>query len=121
MADCFDSGGVVKSVGTITWLPAGDQQQAYEELNMLAHSMMADRSHRQACGGQGECGTCRVQVVSGGENLTPPTVHEREFMAEFPDALAADERLGCQCRPLGNVTFKIPRGVRDVRYSNRSE
>jgi len=121
MADGLDSGGVVKSVGMIVWLPTGDPQEAYEELNMLAHSMMADRSHRQACGGQGECGTCRVQVVVGGENLTPPTVHEREFMAEFPDALAADERLGCQCRPLGNVTLKIPRGVRDVRYSNRSE
>ena len=95
MADELDSGGVVKSVGTIVWLPTGEQQEAYEELNMLAHSMMADRSHRQACGGQGECGTCRVQVVLGAPNLTPLTLDEREFITEFPEALAADERLGC--------------------------
>ena len=97
-------------------MPSGDRQPAYEELNMLAHSMMADRRHRQACGGQAECGTCRVQVIEGQENLTAPTVDEREFVEEFPDALAADERLGCQCRPSGDVTLQIPSGVRDVRY-----
>ena len=108
----------MKPVGTLSWWPNSEEQDAYEELNILAHSMVADRAHRQACGGQAECGTCRIQVVMGLENLTPPTVDEREFTAEYPDALAKDERLACQCRPTGDVMLRLPKGVRDVRFSN---
>ncbi len=107
----------MKPVGTLTWLPDAETQPAFAQLNILAHSMMADRPHRQACGGQAECGTCRVRVIEGADNLTAPTVDEREFVDEFPDALADGERLACQCRPTGDVVLKIPKGTRDVRSS----
>lgn len=58
-----------------------------------------------ACGGQGFCGTCVVRVISGGENLSPPTEKELDFLGE--DGLKK-ERLACQCRILkGEVTVRI--------------
>lgn len=94
-------------VGTLRWLPDGQEQPAHAELTLLLHALMADREHDQACGGQAECGTCRVRVVSGAA-LSPPTPMEQELRREFPDALAADERLACMTRPLGDVTIAVP-------------
>ncbi|MFT5435354.1 MAG: ferredoxin, partial [Myxococcota bacterium] len=58
--------------------------------------------------GTAECGTCRIKVVSGAENLTPPTLDERELHEWHPDEFAADERLACQCRPTGDVVISVP-------------
>jgi ferredoxin, 2Fe-2S len=55
----------------------------------------------QVCGGDGACGTCRIEVVSGWENLTPPTPDETYKELEAP------YRLSCQARLLGDVTFRI--------------
>jgi ferredoxin len=57
----------------------------------------------QACEGAALCGFCRVQVVSGGENLTATTDDESSVLA----ALHADEneRLACSARVLGPVTI----------------
>ena len=104
-------------VGTLTWLPDGQSQEAFEELSLTVHAMLSDRVHRQACGGQADCGTCRIRVVEGAENLSPPTVDERALVAEFPDCFEAEHRLACQCRPTGHVTVEIPRGIRDLRYA----
>jgi ferredoxin len=57
-----------------------------------------------ACG-QGYCGTCIVHVESGGENLSPPTQKELDFLGE--DGVKK-ERMACQCRILkGKVTIRI--------------
>jgi 2Fe-2S ferredoxin len=55
----------------------------------------------QACGGDGACGTCRIEVITGWENLTPPTPDETYKELESP------HRLSCQARLLGDVTLKI--------------
>lgn len=39
----------------------------------------------------GICGTCKMRVVNGMENLNPKTEEENDFPLED------DERLGCQC------------------------
>ncbi|NBO37749.1 (2Fe-2S)-binding protein [bacterium] len=51
----------------------------------------------------GTCGTCRVRVVEGIENLSQPTPEERDFLA----ALSArpNERLGCQFCIQGDVSI----------------
>ena len=54
------------------------------------------------------CGTCRVRVLAGMENLSPLTVDERELREDFPDRFGPDERLACQCRPLGDVVVEVP-------------
>ena len=46
------------------------------------------------CGGKARCSTCRVRVISGGENLEPRNKAETSMAErlEFPD----DVRLACQ-------------------------
>lgn len=51
---------------------------------------------------EGVCGTCVVEVVEGGENLSAPTQEEKDFLGEDTSA----ERLACQCRLMqGQVTI----------------
>lgn len=51
----------------------------------------------------GTCGTCRVRVVEGLENLSPATAEERDFLTSLE--APSDERLGCQFRILGDVSI----------------
>ena len=52
-----------------------------------------------------DCGICLVKVLSGAEGLSAPTAGEQDFLR----AMQADpqERLACQCRVFGDVTFEI--------------
>ncbi len=97
----------MKAVGTVTWA-SGETQEAFEELTLLVHSMLEDREHDQLCGGQAECGTCRVRILAGAENLSAMTPDERELREEHPEFFAADERLACMTRPRGDVTCELP-------------
>jgi 2Fe-2S ferredoxin len=47
-----------------------------------------------SCGATGICARCRVRVVSGAENLSPPTTIE--LRTASARGFAADERLACQ-------------------------
>ncbi len=87
-------------------LPDGDEVAAdgYRPLNLLAHADMIDLDLPQACGGQAECGTCRVRVVSG--EVTPPTPDELELRARFPRRFAEGERLSCRARPRGDLVIE---------------
>lgn len=52
---------------------------------------------------EGVCGTCVIEVVEGGENLSPPTPEEYDFLGE-----PGCERLACQCKILrGKVTVRF--------------
>jgi len=53
------------------------------------------------CGGDGACGTCRVEVVQGWDNLTPPTPDETYKELEEP------HRLSCQSKLVGDVVVKV--------------
>ena len=55
----------------------------------------------QGCGGDGACGTCRIEVVEGWENLTSPTPDETYKELEPP------HRLSCQAKLMGDVTVKV--------------
>lgn len=59
------------------------------------------------CGGMASCGTCKVEVVDGAENLLPPD--GREQMVLGSQSTAAGHRLACQARVVGPVTVRIPR------------
>lgn len=96
-------------VGTLKWVPSNESQPAHEELTLLVHAMVIDHDLDQACGGQAECGTCRVRVVAGAENLSPMTPLERELREAHPTSFAPDERLSCMTRPLGDVVIEPPK------------
>jgi uncharacterized 2Fe-2S/4Fe-4S cluster protein (DUF4445 family) len=55
----------------------------------------------QVCGGDGACGTCRIEVVEGWSHLTPPTPDETYKELEEP------YRLSCQARLIGDVVVKV--------------
>lgn len=58
-----------------------------------------------ACGGFACCNSCRVEVLAGGENLSPRVEEEMPFLD------AADQRLGCQARVLGPVSVRLAPGM----------
>jgi 2Fe-2S ferredoxin len=53
------------------------------------------------CGGDGACGTCRIEVVDGWDRLTPPTPDETYKELEDP------YRLSCQAKLVGDVIVKV--------------
>ena len=60
-----------------------------------------------ACGGKGRCTTCKAIILSGGDNLEPPTAHEERFTDL--GALAPNERLACQCVvKQGEIVVMVP-------------
>ena len=53
-----------------------------------------------SCGGVGVCARCRIRVISGAENLSPPTTIESRVATQRK--LDADERLACQAVVFGD-------------------
>ncbi len=61
-----------------------------------------------ACGGHGQCSSCKVIILEGMENLYPPEFEEEEAIQEF--GLEENERLSCQAKlnGRGDVVIYIP-------------
>ena len=68
-------------------------------LLQCALDMGIEISH--VCGGDGACGTCRIEVIDGTENLTAPTPDETYKELEPP------YRLSCQARLKNDVIVKV--------------
>jgi adenylate cyclase len=60
--------------------------------------------HTAACGGHARCSTCRVLVLRGSENLTPPG--ETEVRLASRKGLEGAVRIACQAQVLGPVTLR---------------
>jgi 2Fe-2S ferredoxin len=56
-----------------------------------------------SCGGDGVCAKCRVEVVTGRENLSMEG--DREKSLRERQEIPSNERLSCQVRVLGDVTI----------------
>ncbi|WP_162426626.1 adenylate/guanylate cyclase domain-containing protein [Pontibacter pudoricolor] len=81
-----------------------------EGQTILQASLAAGIPHYHACGGKGQCTTCRVLVLQGQEQLTPPTSYERVIknVKKFPDNV----RLACQSNIKGEGV-EVQRLIRD--------
>jgi 2Fe-2S ferredoxin len=93
--------------------------EGFGQLNLLAHAQLAERSAQSRCGGQCECGTCRVRLIQG--KLSPMKEPERELL-ERVGALKGEFRLACQAFPegSGDVVVEVPKErFRDARKSRR--
>ena len=74
---------------------------------LLAALQAAGYDWMHACGAKGRCTTCRVQLLAGLENLSPPTAAELRYQAA--GRLLATERLTCQAQlPAGEVVGRVP-------------
>ena len=74
---------------------------------LLAALQAAGHDWMHACGAKGRCTTCRLEVLVGLENLSPPTDAELRYRAA--GRLLPHERLACQARlPAGLVVGRVP-------------
>ena len=58
------------------------------------------------CGGVGSCSTCWVNVLEGGENLSPLTTAEEKKLAK--GKRPKTHRMACQALVNGNVAVEVP-------------
>ncbi len=71
-------------------------------LSILEASRFVGVPHASACGGRARCSTCRVRVMRGEEQLAPPAALELATLASI--GAPSGVRLGCQVRPISDVT-----------------
>jgi len=60
------------------------------------------------CGGGCSCGTCRVEIIEGAQNLTRPQGNEQMVLGHH--ASSRGDRLACQARLMGPVHARVPAG-----------
>ena len=73
---------------------------------ILETALKANMDLDHFCGGTCSCGTCRIEVLQGGENLTPSRPDEQMVLG--PEAEERGDRLACQARIVGPATIRIP-------------
>lgn len=82
----------------VTFVPLGRSAEAKPDESVLDVARRAGAPIGNSCGGVGVCARCKVRVIAGAENLTPPTNVELRF-----GRLSDDERLACQTIVCGDV------------------
>lgn len=87
----------------ITLMPQG-QAFSYKQGDSLLQILQAHHIPLSApCGGHGQCGKCRVSILSGTVNA--PTPEERRLLGAEPDTAI---RLACFVYPCGDVQISLP-------------
>lgn len=57
----------------------------------------------------GSCGACRVEIIEGSKNLSPPGAVEIDTVKSLTEELSLEGknvRLSCRARVLGDITFR---------------
>ena len=93
--------------------PEGKSGDVSADLTLLeaAESLGFPLDHD--CGGNASCSTCRVEVLTGGENLSEIDFEEQDLLDR--EALTEPyHRLGCQARVLGDVVVQVPEQKREA-------
>jgi uncharacterized 2Fe-2S/4Fe-4S cluster protein (DUF4445 family) len=85
----------------VTFADEGKSAEFPAGKTVLSCALLMDVTISHVCGGDGACGTCRIEVVQGAENLTAPTPDETYKEIELP------HRLSCQARLQGDITVKV--------------
>lgn len=78
----------------------GSKLEARAGGTLLAAAVKNGIRVMHACGAQTLCGTCRVKVTEGGENLTPMSFKEK-LSLRYHLSVSPRARLACQARVLG--------------------
>ena len=84
----------------VTFTPLARAAEAKSDETLLDVARRAGVPLGNSCGGVGICSRCKVRIVAGAENLTPPTTVETRFAAAR--GFAEDERMACQAVVLGD-------------------
>ena len=78
----------------VSFAPLGLTAQAKDDETLLDVARRAGAPLGNSCGGVGVCTRCKVRVLAGAENLSPPTSIELRFGSAR--GFAEDERMACQ-------------------------
>ncbi len=99
-----------KTSVTINYTGHGEATAA-TGLTLLEMSRLNGIPHPSTCGGRGRCSSCRVLVMSGDENATPPSMLEQRML----DRIRAPRqvRLACQYKPKQDVSVRVLMSSRD--------
>jgi ferredoxin, 2Fe-2S len=89
----------------VTFMPAGQCFEVAAGTTILVAAIQNGLQLRHDCT-EAICGTDRVKILSGKENLSEKTDNE-ELTLEMMKA-APNERLGCVAGVLGDVTVELP-------------
>lgn len=84
--------------------PIGLRVELDETMTILDAAQQAGVQITALCGGDGWCGKCRVQLMSG--ELTPLTTVENDLLSENDKEIGI--RLACQTRVCSDVKLNIP-------------
>lgn len=87
---------------TVQYL-AGPSVQTRRGATILEISRANGVPHHSVCGGRARCSTCRVRIIQGMHELSPPD--ETELATLRAIGADADVRLACQARPRGALTL----------------
>jgi ferredoxin len=88
----------------VTFVPAGQSFEVASGTTILVSAIQNGLQLRHDCT-EAICGTDRVRILSGKENLSEKTENE-ELTLEMMNA-GPNERLGCVARVLGDVTVEL--------------
>jgi ferredoxin len=94
--------------------PAGIDLGVAPGESIMAAAVRAGYRWPTVCGGEGSCRTCFLEVVDGGDRLSPIGALEREGLDSLgPIAQGKPVRLACQVKVSGPAVVR-KRGVRQV-------
>jgi adenylate cyclase len=85
-------------------LPDGAEIEASEQETILQALLRGGVRQAHVCGGKGRCSTCRLLVLQGLENCSPPEPKEQRIAARlhFPPTI----RLACQTQISGPIKVR---------------
>jgi len=90
---------------TILFLPSGRTVEITPgETTLLDATTAAGLPIASACGSEGACARCGLEIVAGGESLEPETERERRIKAR--NRIDPAHRLACRVRPRGDLTVR---------------
>jgi ferredoxin, 2Fe-2S len=73
---------------------------------VLQHLQNSQVDWMFSCGAKGRCTTCKMIIISGQENLSPPSLAEQNYSGR--GFLGRNERLSCQARISGDIRIRVP-------------
>jgi uncharacterized 2Fe-2S/4Fe-4S cluster protein (DUF4445 family) len=114
----------------VVFEPSGRRGRINEGKTILEAAQELGVDLQNVCGGQAQCGKCKVLIVEGGpgqhgivsqiENLSPMEEGEKKFIVDHE--LSNGWRLACQARIGGDVMVFVPDESRtdsQIRESDR--
>lgn len=87
----------------VTFLANGQTYECAAGTSFLDLCQKHDAPHDFGCT-VGGCGTCRLELVSGAQNVSGMTDDERDTIGMVTDVAGA--RLGCQIKILGDIQVR---------------